>query len=183
MNAGARAVFLDRDGTLIEDVSYIASPDDVRLIDGAASAVARLNAAFVPVVIVTNQSGIGRGYFSLDDYFRVHARLEDLLAESGARVDGIYHCPHAADEQCDCRKPGTLLFRRAAEDLGLDLTTSWFIGDRLRDVEPALDLGGTGVLIPASSTPAGDLEMVKPPLRVTATLDEAVSMMLGAGSR
>ncbi|HEX7239268.1 MAG TPA: HAD-IIIA family hydrolase, partial [Longimicrobiaceae bacterium] len=101
------AVFLDRDGTVIHDAHYLADPEGVRLLPGAAEAVARLNRAGVPVVLVTNQSGIGRGLFSEADFRAVQDRVEALLAAGGARIDAVYHCPHApdADPPCDCRKP------------------------------------------------------------------------------
>jgi len=141
------AVFLDRDGTLIRDTGYVANPSDVSLLPGAAEAVRRLNEAGVPVIVITNQSGIGRGYFDLDAFRAVEARMTDLLAAEGARVDASYHCPHAPGEGCDCRKPRVGLYRRAAVDLGLDTAGAIFIGDRLRDVLPAEKLGGRGMLV------------------------------------
>ncbi|MEX2180265.1 MAG: HAD family hydrolase [Gemmatimonadaceae bacterium] len=174
------AVFLDRDGTIIQDVRYIARPDQVALIPGAAAAIARLNAARVPVIVVTNQSGIARGYYTAADYDRVRTRMNELLghegAGGGARVDATYMCPHHPDHSgaCECRKPGTLLYRRAADELGLDLTRSWFLGDRLRDVEPARALGGHGILVPSADTPAGDVERARAEFSVAGSLDEAV---------
>lgn len=157
------AAFLDRDGTIIEDVAYISRPEDVRLIVGAASAIAALNEAGVPVIVVSNQSGIGRGYFTHDAYERVQARVEKALRESGARLDATYICPHAPDQRtpCACRKPGTELFLAAARDHGIDLARSWYIGDRWRDVEPVHALGGTGRLVPARSTPPAELERAR----------------------
>ena len=150
------AAFLDRDGTIIEDVDYIARPDDVRLIAGAATAIAALNEARVPVIVVSNQSGIGRGYFTYDAYERVQARVEEVLRESGARLDAVYICPHAPDRTppCLCRKPRIELFETAAREHRLDLARSWYVGDRWRDVEPAQTLGGTGRLVTTRSTPA-----------------------------
>ena len=147
--AARRAAFLDRDGTIIRDAEYLASPDGVDLLDGAADAVRRLNEAQIPVVVVTNQSGIARGYLSDVDFGRVTTRLDELLASQHARIDATYMCPHHPDfdRACECRKPGTLLYRRAAEALGLSLAGSWFVGDRWRDVTPALELGGRGFLI------------------------------------
>ena len=145
------AAFLDRDGTIIRDTDYVGSPDEVELLPGAAAAIRALNDAHIPVVVVTNQSGIARGYFTQADYERVAARLDELLRADGARIDATYVCPHLPEitGACECRKPGTLLFRRAAEDLGLDLARSWYIGDKPRDVEPARALGGTGILVRA----------------------------------
>jgi histidinol-phosphate phosphatase family protein len=143
------AVFFDRDGTLIQERHYLGDPRGVELLPGAIEAIKRLNGAGVPVVIVTNQSGIGRGYFSEANYHAVQRRLVQLLAAGGAWVDAVYHCPHAPDHTppCTCRKPRPGLFERAAEDLVLDLSRSVYVGDRLRDVEPGIDCGGTGILI------------------------------------
>jgi D-glycero-D-manno-heptose 1,7-bisphosphate phosphatase len=147
------AVFLDRDGTIIEDRHYLRDPADVRLLAGAADAIRQLNLARVPTVVVTNQSGIARGLLTEADYQATAQRLDDLLAGAGARLDGAYYCPHLPEISgpCDCRKPGPLLYRRAASELDLDLARSWWVGDRLRDVEPATVFGGRGVLI----APAG----------------------------
>jgi D-glycero-D-manno-heptose 1,7-bisphosphate phosphatase len=174
------AVFLDRDGTIIHDRHFIASADDVELIPGAAQAIARLNAAALAVVVVTNQSGIARGLLSEADYERVRRRLDLLLAEHGARVDASYHCPHHPEfgGACECRKPGTLLYRQAAEALAIDLTRSWFIGDRMRDVLPVDVLGGRAVLVPSPATPAEDLRAATEQGIVTASLDEAADLVV-----
>src|SRR5262245_66677252 len=118
-DASRRAVFLDRDGTLIEDPAGIAGP--VRLIPGVAQALARLNAAGLPVVVVTNQAGIARGLVSWDEYRDAARQLDRLLALEHARLDGTYICPHApeVDGPCPCRKPATELDERAARELGL----------------------------------------------------------------
>lgn len=143
------AVFLDRDGTLIEDTGYLARADQVRLLPGAAEAVRRLRAAGYAAVVVTNQSGIARGLLTEADYAATAERLASLLAAEGASLDAQYHCPHLPQitGPCECRKPGTLLYRRAAAELDLDLRESWWIGDRSRDVEPAAALGGRGLLL------------------------------------
>jgi histidinol-phosphate phosphatase family protein len=174
------AVFLDRDDTIIRDVHYVNDPARVELLPGVADAIRRLNQAGVPVVVITNQSGIARGLITPAQYDAVHARMLELLSAAGARVDATYVCPHHPDftGPCDCRKPGTLLFRRAAADLSLDLGMSWYIGDKLRDVSPAESLGGTGILVPSASTPAGDLQHATERHRVTRTLDEAVSAVI-----
>lgn len=157
------AAFLDRDGTIIEDMDYISRPEDVRLLPGAAEAIRSLNDAGVPVIVVSNQSGIGRGYFTYDDFERVQERIDELLRGDGARLDATYICPHAPSDAvaCSCRKPGVGLFRRAAHEHDLDLAASWYAGDKWRDVEPAVTLHGQGYLIPANSTPAEDLERAR----------------------
>jgi histidinol-phosphate phosphatase family protein len=147
--SGRPAVFLDRDGTIIEDPGYVADPAAVRLLPRAALAIARLNHADLPAIVVTNQSGIARGLVDEAGYAATGRRLDELLAASGARLDGHYHCPHHPDftGACECRKPGPLLYLRAAAEHGLDLARSWWVGDRLRDVLPAERFNGKGLLI------------------------------------
>ena len=144
-----KAVFLDRDGTIIEDSGYLRDPGQVRLLPGAAKAIRRLSANRYRLLVVTNQSGIARGLLSLDDYRATEHRLDELLALEGARVDAHYFCPHLSELSgpCECRKPGTLLYRQAAERFGIDLPQSWWVGDRVRDLLPARALGGKGILV------------------------------------
>jgi len=174
------AVFLDRDGTLIRDMNYIGDPALVELLPDAGRAIHRLNDAGWPVVIVTNQSGIARGYFTVEDFERVQQRVEALLRDAGARIDATYMCPHHPEYTgpCDCRKPGTLLFTRAANDLGLDLAASWYIGDKLRDVSPAQALGGTGLLVPNEYTSRDDLTRARAEFLVAGSLDAAVDRVI-----
>ena len=182
MRALRPAVFLDRDGTINVDTQYVSRPEHVSLIPGAAAAIARLNAAAIPVIVVSNQSGIGRGYFSHADFERVQQRVEELLAQHGARVDATYICPHApdGDSECECRKPGALLYRRASEEHGLDLARSWYIGDRWRDIAVAEELGGKGVLVPTDRTPVGEMFLAKDRFAVATTLGAAVDRVLGS---
>lgn len=174
------AVFLDRDGTLIRDRNYIRKPEDVDLVPGAAAAVRRLNDARLPVVVVTNQSGIARGLFTTEDYERVRARMEALLADAGARIDASYMCPHHPDFTglCECRKPATLLFRRAAYDHDIDLARSWYVGDKERDVQPAAELSGRGILVPTAQTPLREIDAARKVHVVAASLDEAVDRII-----
>lgn len=146
---GRPAVFLDRDGTIIADPGYLGNPERVELLPAAGEAIARLNAAGRLVIVVTNQSGISRGRLTEADYRAVAARLDHLLAPFGAHVDATYFCPHAPerDGTCGCRKPGLLLFERAAAEQGVDLGVSWWVGDRLTDLLPAASLGGRGLLV------------------------------------
>ncbi len=141
-------VFLDRDGTLNrDDGGYLADPDGLVLLPGAAEAVAALNAAGVKAVVLTNQSGVGRGLVPPDALRRVHARLIARLAGRGAALDGIYVCPHRPEEACACRKPGIELALRAARELGVDPSRSAMIGDKAVDVELGRRLGGRSVLV------------------------------------
>lgn len=144
-----RAVFADRDGTIIEDHHYIADPARVTLIPGATGALLRLREMGFALVIVTNQSGIGRGLYTLADYHRVAAEVERQLAGAGVVMDGTYFCPDGpgGDPDTTCRKPSPVMYRRAAADLRLETAGSWYIGDKRSDVLPARALGGTGILV------------------------------------
>ena len=141
------AALLDRDGTLIVERDYLSDPEGVALLPGAAEGLRRMRGLGLLLVVVTNQSGIGRGYFSETALRLVHERLESLLAAEGVRLDGIYHCPHAPDDGCDCRKPGTGLAQRAARELGLSLARSAVVGDKGTDVALARALGVPAVLV------------------------------------
>lgn len=174
-------VFLDRDGTINRDVEYLGRPEQVELLPGAAAAIRRLNDANVPVVIVTNQSGIARGFFGEDDYARVNRRVRDLLHAQGAHVLASYHCPHHPDigGACDCRKPSAGLFRRAASEHALDMSHPVFIGDRWRDVAAALELHGEPLLIVGPRTPQEDAdEAHRRGVPTVPSLEEAVDRVL-----
>jgi histidinol-phosphate phosphatase family protein len=140
-------VFLDRDGTLNHDEGYMSDPDRLVLLPGAAEAVAALNAAGVKAVVVTNQSGVGRGLVTREALARVHERLVALLAREGARLDGIYSCLHRPEEGCSCRKPATALALQAARDLGVDAAHSAMIGDKPVDIELGRRLGGRSIVV------------------------------------
>lgn len=143
------AVFVDRDGTVIQEKSYLADPDGVVLIPGAAEGIRRLKDAGFVVVVVTNQSGIARGLYSVDDYHAVARRVDEVLGQEGAAPDATYFCPHHPDATgpCDCRKPDTGMHRRAGERFGLDYAASHYVGDKRSDVLPARELGGQGILV------------------------------------
>jgi D-glycero-D-manno-heptose 1,7-bisphosphate phosphatase len=148
------AVFLDRDGVVIEDGHYVGSVDRVRLVPGSAGAIAALNRAGWAVVVVTNQAGVAKGYFTDESVPVVHAHVGGLLAEHGGRVDAFYHCPHHPDGEvaayrlaCDCRKPKPGMLRRAAAELNLDLGRSWMVGDRVSDLEAGAAVGARTVLV------------------------------------
>jgi len=146
---GRPGVLLDRDGTLIEERHYLADPAEVVLLPGAAAAVARLNAAGIPVGLVTNQSGVARGYFDLATVERVHARLAELLAAEGARLDGVWFCPHHPEHggACPCRKPAPGMAQDASLQLGLDLVRSYVVGDKRCDVELGRAVGATPLMV------------------------------------
>ena len=144
-----RAVFADRDGTIIEDHRYVADPARVSLIAGAPEALLRLQRMGFALVVVTNQSGIGRGLYTLADYRRVAAEVDRQLADAGVETDGTYFCPDGpgGDPETTCRKPSPLMYRAAAAALGLETARSYFVGDKRSDVLPARTLGGTGILV------------------------------------
>jgi D-glycero-D-manno-heptose 1,7-bisphosphate phosphatase len=142
-----RAVFLDRDGTLCEEVGYLNHITRLRIFPFVASAVRRLNDAGFPVIVVTNQSGAARGFFPESLIAQVHERIQHDLAVSGARIDAFYACIHRSEDGCDCRKPRTGLLERAARDHSLTLPGSWVVGDRRADVDLARNAGARSVLV------------------------------------
>ena len=182
------AVFLDRDGTLIEEVGYLDRPERVELYPWATAAVRALNRAGVRIVMVTNQSGIARGFFTEATLQRVHDRIAELLARGGAHIDAYYYCPHHPDgtvaalaRACDCRKPGRALVDRAVESFGIAPARSFAVGDRWFDVALARTVGAKGVLV---RTGYGAQEEQRPtagvvPHVVVDNLVEAGSWILG----
>jgi D-glycero-D-manno-heptose 1,7-bisphosphate phosphatase len=175
--------FLDRDGTIMRDASYVRDPADVELLPGAADAIIRLNERDIPVIVVTNQSGIARQWLTAADYEAVRARLDELLLNAGARVTQTYMCPHHPDitGPCDCRKPGVALYRQAIAEHDIDPAQSLFTGDRWRDVAPAGVLGGRGIQLDVDSTPAEDRARgVAASVELAASLREAVDKFLAA---
>ena len=176
------AAFVDRDGTIIRDSGYLADPTGVHLLPRAAEAIARLNAAGVPAIVVTNQSGIGRGMYGEDDFRRVQAEVERRLAQVGASLDAVYFCPHDPGRTaCDCRKPGLALYRRASREFGLALERAVFVGDRVRDVEPARECGGRGYLVMTGRLDRG--AEIPPRCTKVADLWQAVGQALEDGGR
>jgi D-glycero-D-manno-heptose 1,7-bisphosphate phosphatase len=183
------AVFLDRDGTINEQMGYINHIERFQLLPDVAVAIGALNEAAVPVVVVTNQSGLARGYFPAELLDAVHAKMRAALAREGAHVDGIYICPHhpeAKEERyrldCGCRKPKTGLFEQAARELGLDLQKSYVVGDRWSDLKAAVNCRATPVLV-LTGYGRGDYEYIGPgqqvqPAFVARNLKEAVAWIL-----
>ena len=150
----SRAVFLDRDGTLIEEVGYIDRIEQISLYPWSVDAVRALNRAGLRVVVVTNQSGVARGFFTEAMVHQVHDHISALLEAGGARIEAYYYCPHHPDgkiEQyachCECRKPSPGLIDRAARELGLDPARSFVVGDRWLDIELARAVGARGVMV------------------------------------
>jgi len=151
---GHRAVFLDRDGTLNEEVGYVNHLERFVLLPHVGRAIRLLNEHGMKAVVITNQSGVARGYFPESLIHQVHQKMQDLLKKEGARVDGIYYCPHHPDigippyrQKCRCRKPATGLVEHAVEELNIDCSRSYVIGDRGVDIEFAARIGAKGILV------------------------------------
>ena len=144
---GLRAVFLDRDGTICKDVDYCSRVEDFHVLPTVPEAIRLLNQNGFKVVLITNQSGISRGYFTKEILDEIHARMESELAKHGANVDAIYYCPHHPDDGCDCRKPKTGLLTKAAEELGIDLNSSYMIGDMQKDIDVGRTVGCKTILV------------------------------------
>jgi D-glycero-D-manno-heptose 1,7-bisphosphate phosphatase len=151
------AVFLDRDGTIAEEVGYLNHISRFRMFPFAAQAIMQLNRAGFPVIVITNQSGVARGYFPESLITAVHDLMTTQLAKQGAHVDALYYCPHRGDDACACRKPRPGLLEQAARDHGLDLRRSFVVGDRHGDVELAHGVGARAILV-RTGYGAGELQ-------------------------
>jgi len=176
------AVFLDRDGTINEEMGYINHLIRFRLLPKVVAAIRCLNEAGFKVVIITNQSGAARGYFAASLVDEVHEHLKMMLAAGGAHVDGIYACLHSPQDGCACRKPQPALIHQAARDLDLDLSRSYLVGDRYRDVETATNAGVKGILV-LTGYGLGEYEYLREaqsvqPVHVAPDLQEAAEWIL-----
>src|SRR5262249_2449744 len=143
----AGIVFLDRDGTINVERHYLSSPDQVALIPRVAEGLRTIRNLGLKAVVVTNQSGVGRGYFAAERLNQIHQRLADMLAREGAMLDAIYVCPHRPEDLCECRKPSSFLALKAARQCGGDLTRSFVVGDNACDIEMGERLGATTILV------------------------------------
>lgn len=184
MSDGQRAIFLDRDGTMVHARHYPSRPEDLVLYDSIATGLKQLQEAGFRLVVVTNQSGIARGYFDESDLERMHQHLSAELARSGVRIDAYYHCPHHPEGiipelaiRCDCRKPQPGMLLRAANDLNLDLTRSWLIGDILDDVEAGNRTGCRTILVDLGTEQLPSAERRRPAY-VAATTVDALQIVL-----
>lgn len=176
------AVFLDRDGTILDEVGYLNHASRYRMLPGAAAAIARLNAAGLPVFVVSNQSGVARGYFPESVVTEVNDLMTRDLQDAGAKLTAIYYCPHGSADGCECRKPKLGMVQRAAEQFGIDPRKSFFVGDRKSDIELGHRAGGKSVLV---RTGYGEGELAwhvdgwsQAPDFVAADLNEAVDWIL-----
>ncbi len=141
------AVFLDRDGTLAEEVGYLNHVSRFRMFPFVAAAIRRLNEAKYLAIVITNQSGVGRGYFPDSLIHAVHELMTEQLAKEGAHIDALYYCPHKGDDACACRKPKPGMLERAAREHGLDLRRSFVVGDRYGDIQLAHRVGARAIMV------------------------------------
>lgn len=140
-------MILDRDGTVNVERQYLSDPEGVELLPGAADGLRYLQRLGLGLVVVTNQSGVGRGYFDLDRVAEIHARLKSLLDREGVTLDGVYFCPHSPDDNCACRKPKQGLVAKAAAELNFDPRGSFVIGDQVSDIQLGKQIGGVTILV------------------------------------
>jgi len=180
-----RFALLDRDGTIIVEKHYLADPDGVELIDGAAEGLRRLRSLGLGLAVVTNQSAIGRGIIDRPRLAEIHERLTGILADEGVVLDGLFFCPHTPDDACACRKPRPGLVERAAATLGFDATRSFVIGDMRSDIELGRGVGATTLLVRSGYGARTEAEATASPDHVVDGLPEAAAVieeaMTGSG--
>jgi len=173
-----KTIFLDRDGTIARDVPYCGNPEDFECLPTVPKAIRRLNENGFMVVVITNQSGIARGYFTEGILAQIHRKMEEELAEQGAHVDGIYYCPHHPNDGCECRKPKIGLFLQAVNELHIDLSHSFMVGDMQMDIDAGKALGSKTILV--TTGPKAGSDIVDPPDFTVNSLREAVQCIIGS---
>jgi D,D-heptose 1,7-bisphosphate phosphatase len=173
-----RAVFLDRDGTIAKDVHYCSRVEDFQLLPTVPEAVRLLNESGFKVIVVTNQSGIARGYFTEETLAQIHQKMKNELALYGAQIDAIYYCPHHPDDGCECRKPKPKLILQAAEEHQISLNLSYVVGDMEQDVEAGKAAGCNTVLITVDAHPTQNDQL---PDKITQNLLEAAKWIVEQG--
>jgi histidinol-phosphate phosphatase family protein len=180
-NTKKPAAFLDRDGTLIFDKNYLSSPQQVKLYSYTAESINKLRKAGFKIIVVTNQSGIGRGMFTLKDLKKVNKKFTDILKAQGAKIDALYFCPHTDEDRCSCRKPAAGMVLQAAKEHNIDLERSYTVGDSVRDYLLGYNSGGKGIMV---LTGHGRKQQKKikdsqiKPLGVCRTLKEAANLII-----
>jgi D-glycero-D-manno-heptose 1,7-bisphosphate phosphatase len=175
-------VFLDRDGTINRDVHHLSDPAQLELLSGAAEGLRRLQNAGCPLIVVSNQSPIGRGWFDEARLLEINARLAEMLAAEGVTITGWFWCPHTPEAGCECRKPAPGMFFRASKELGVILDGSWIVGDRLSDMQAGRQAGARSILV---ATGYGQAESALPERlecvnHFVPTLREAAEIILAA---
>jgi D-glycero-D-manno-heptose 1,7-bisphosphate phosphatase len=187
LSMSERAVFLDKDGTLIEDIPYNVDPARIRFAPGAAEGLRLLHAAHYQLIVISNQSGVARGYFTEGMLLTVEARLRDMFSELGVRLTAFYYCPHHPDGVspryaiwCSCRKPAPGMLIQAALEHNIDLERSWFVGDILNDAEAGNRAGCRTVLIDNGNETEWLLTSQRTPLHIVADFKEATRVITSA---
>jgi len=175
-------VFLDRDGTINEEMGYLNHPDRFILLPGVAKAIRKLNENNILVIVATNQSGVARGFFLPEMIKIINKKMEKLLLEEDAHLDKIYFCPHSPEDNCSCRKPKTGMLEQAAKDFNLHLKDCYVVGDRIKDVEWAHRVGAKGILV-LTGYGKGEYEYMRhtwkeEPEHIAPGLSEAVEWIL-----
>ncbi|TNF33357.1 MAG: D-glycero-beta-D-manno-heptose 1,7-bisphosphate 7-phosphatase [Gammaproteobacteria bacterium] len=168
-----RLLILDRDGVINEDSpDYIKSVDEFVFLPGSVQAMADLSRAGYTLVVATNQSGLGRGLFDLDDLEAMHEKLNAAVNEAGGEIAGIFYCPHTPDDDCDCRKPKPGLLDAIADELGMPVKGAWIIGDSLRDLEAGIARGCKPILVRTGKGAASEKKLAGPALAQTPVFDD-----------
>lgn len=175
-----KVIILDRDGTIVVDRHYLSDPDALEFEAGAAAGLRRMSDMGFRLVVITNQSGIARGFFSPATLDEIHGRLKQMLGAAGIRLDGIYYCPHAPDDECDCRKPKLGLMRQASLDLGFDMSESIVIGDKDSDIEFGDRAGALTMLVGKRGSRSASAFA---PAYVVENLSEAADILSSIGSK
>ena len=169
----APVIFLDRDGTLNEDISYLHEPSKLKLIEGTNEALKILSDAGYLLVMVTNQPGIGLGYFSKEDFYKLTRAFFSAIAPSKAKFAKVYFCPHSESDNCQCRKPGTYLLERAAKEMNIDMANSYMVGDMTSDIQAGINFGIKTVLVGGESAGKDGKYDCKPAHRFESLLEAA----------
>lgn len=169
------AIFSDRDGTLVKEVNYLSHPDDVQIDESTRDAVLKLKKAGFLLIVVTNQSGIGRGIYQIEDMQKVH---EQIQRELNYAVDSFYFCPHVPNFGCECRKPGLGMINNAREDFDIDMSRSWFIGDKVLDIETGESAGISTAMVATGYGLEDKVKLKQPPTIFCENFAEAVSFII-----
>ncbi|MDD5700610.1 MAG: D-glycero-beta-D-manno-heptose 1,7-bisphosphate 7-phosphatase, partial [Dehalococcoidales bacterium] len=153
-----KAIFVDRDGTVVRDVHYCRHPEDLEFLPSVVDGLRLLNRLDFKIIVITNQSGVARGYFTEETLGRIHDKMSSEIISAGGRIDAIYYCPHHPDDKCTCRKPEIGLLEQAAREWDIDMSQSYFIGDKFLDMGAANKAGCKAVLVPQEEPEIEELE-------------------------
>jgi len=180
-----KAVFLDRDGTIIEDVGYLNNPNDIKFIPGSIEAIKQLNKTGYKVIVITNQSGVARGLIAEDMLQTIDKTMQKHILSGGAHLDAIYYCPHHPEhgvypykQACECRKPHPGLIKRARRDLNIDLSQAFMIGDKVSDIEAGKRAGTKTIFVTTGRGPEEKPKLKEKPDHIAENLNQAVDWLL-----